>query len=674
MLVMLAILQGWRRYFPTPRIHVLRMADMQRLAANCIAILSALLALPVSSAHATCSCSQGGSPGGVWTQLSPSTPLPGRAWRVSAYDEDRHVVVIFGGADNCQTRNGQNDTWEFDGTDWHQVLTPNSPLPRYWGGLAYDSNRKKMVLFGGFMTYNGPLLGDTWEYDGKDWAQVFPAVSPGGCTRFSMAYDPVRQKVVARGQLNDVGDGLCQFAQQTWEYDGITWSQVTTAHQPPDGTHSNWHAPLAWDPVNRRLLLYLDNGVWTYDGTDWSEIETFTCGIEGVGISENGVSVFTNMVDSEGPWDFSTTYEWAGPGSCPTTTVHTTYPPPRTIGPGPLINFASRGSLLLFGGYDYCSSTPGHTDTWEYLIDTDGDGTPDALDCAPRDPTSYPGAPQLCDGVNNDCSDPTWPRVPVIEEDSDGDGYRACGGDCNDANRLIHPGAPEICNGIDDNCNGQIDDDSAGLDSDGDGIRNACDNCRFAYNPTQQDTDHDGVGNACDDCIGIANANQADLDADQRGDACDNCPAAYNPLQDDTDGDRVGDVCDNCLTVPNSDQGDINHDFIGDVCDLNDGVILMDLPDQSTVEWQQETGFESFNLYRGDLAVLRATGLYTQDPNAVPLADRQCGLSAVSTFDVADLPVGKGVFFLVTGVHLDVEGSLGANCAGVQRPNANPCP
>lgn len=45
--------------------------------------------------------------------------------------------------------------------------------------------------------------------------------------------------------------------------------------------------------------------------------------------------------------------------------------------------------------------------------------------------------------------------------DADGDGYcKGAGGvsDCNDANPAIHPGAPELCNGLDDNCNGQVDE------------------------------------------------------------------------------------------------------------------------------------------------------------------------------------------------------------------------
>jgi N-acetylneuraminic acid mutarotase len=68
-------------------------------------------------------------------------------------------------------------------------------------------------------------------------------------------------------------------------------------------------------------------------------------------------------------------------------------------------------------------------------------------------------------------------------------GYSTNSLDCDDGDPNVHPGASETCNGRDDNCNGLIDEDDSGVDSDGDGIPNACDNCRFLYNPDQADSD-----------------------------------------------------------------------------------------------------------------------------------------------------------------------------------------
>jgi lysophospholipase L1-like esterase len=41
---------------------------------------------------------------------------------------------------------------------------------------------------------------------------------------------------------------------------------------------------------------------------------------------------------------------------------------------------------------------------------------------------------------------------------------------------------------------------SLAIDSDGDGIPDACDNCPTVYNPDQSDADRDGLGDACDPC------------------------------------------------------------------------------------------------------------------------------------------------------------------------------
>jgi len=69
---------------------------------------------------------------------------------------------------------------------------------------------------------------------------------------------------------------------------------------------------------------------------------------------------------------------------------------------------------------------------------------------------------------------PTDPPPPV---DGDGDGVVAQD-DCDDADAAVFPGAPEVCNAIDDNCDGLVDiEDPAVIDSDVDGdgfVASAC--------------------------------------------------------------------------------------------------------------------------------------------------------------------------------------------------------
>ena len=91
------------------------------------------------------------------------------------------------------------------------------------------------------------------------------------------------------------------------------------------------------------------------------------------------------------------------------------------------------------------------------------------------------------------------------------------------------------------------------------------------------------------------------------------------------------------------------------------------------VEWQEETGFNKWNLYRGDLGVLIADGIYTQDPDSVPLAEQFCRLGVTSTGDEDDPAPGQTAFYLVTGVQGTSESSLGVNSSGHLRPNHNPC-
>jgi len=71
-------------------------------------------------------------------------------------------------------------------------------------------------------------------------------------------------------------------------------------------------------------------------------------------------------------------------------------------------------------------------------------------------------AAEACDGQDTDCDG----AIDVSESDGDGDGFRGCGGDCDDTNPALFPGNQEVCDVLDNDCNGLVDE----IDADGDGV------------------------------------------------------------------------------------------------------------------------------------------------------------------------------------------------------------
>jgi hypothetical protein len=134
-------------------------------------------------------------------------------------------------------------------------------------------------------------------------------------------------------------------------------------------------------------------------------------------------------------------------------------------------------------------------------------------------------------------------------------------------------------------------------------------------------------------------------------------------------------VYNRALTAREVDPSDLDNDREKDVCDLDDGYILTEWTGPSTLGYQLESGFVSFNVYRGDLTVLHDVGVYTQDPATVVNADRFCGVTSGNLTDPFMPATGQGVYYLVSGLDLGgAESGIGQNSSGSLRPNHNPCP
>lgn len=192
----------------------------------------------------------------------------------SAYDPDRDCVVLFGGSDAGSPFTFYNDTWEYDGQNWVQVVTANSPDPRSSSALVYDTVRKVMVLFSGVDATT--FFDETWEYDGTDWTLQTPGASPGGRDTPGMIYDPDRAVTVMFG-----GQDATTAQNDTWEYNGSTWGLISTATSPAGRSVE----ALVYDTDRNKTVMFggIDgftttfyNDTWEYDGTDWTLISTGT--------------------------------------------------------------------------------------------------------------------------------------------------------------------------------------------------------------------------------------------------------------------------------------------------------------------------------------------------------------------------------------------------------------
>ncbi len=244
--------------------------------------------------------------------------------------------------------------------------------------------------------------------------------------------------------------------------------------------------------------------------------------------------------------------------------------------------------------------------TTEPFVDADADGFGEGADCDDNDATVYPTAPELCDGIDNNCNS-------VVDEepgengtqgwtDSDGDGFGdpdtsiwTCdptglvlkGGDCDDSDASLHPDAEEVCDSIDNDCDGLVDaydDNATGLvvkykDADGDGHGSTeslelcpdspgyvessddCDDTTGTRSPSVTEVDCDGIDNNCDD---IVDNNVVPRDFSSFQDAVDNVlDGGTICLEAGTHADSLVDLTGRRLTIMGNDPANVFLDLSG---------------------------------------------------------------------------------------------------------------
>jgi hypothetical protein len=237
------------------------------------------------------------------------TDAPGhRSGHAMAYDEARGKVVLFGGrASNFYCATGVcDDTWEWDGAagTWARK-TPaggEQPPPRAQHAMTWDPVRRRVLLHGGsdgivFTDggFHSTYRQDTWEWDGTTWTEVTPAgAKPSPRQSPGLAWDRERDRAVLFG--GGEYDGRDPVA-DTWEWDGgsRTWTERTPATSPEA---RQGHA-MAFHPVRKTVLLFGGSTGSQYLGDTWEW---------------NGATgAWTPLAAASGPARrFSATMEWDG--------------------------------------------------------------------------------------------------------------------------------------------------------------------------------------------------------------------------------------------------------------------------------------------------------------------------------------------------------------------------
>ena len=91
------------------------------------------------------------------------------------------------------------DSWNWDGANWVQLFPASTPTARTSPNMTFDSTLGVIVLFGGYAEIWEDSLNDTWTWNGRSWTQIYPATVPPNRYNFGMVYDPILKAVLMFG-------------------------------------------------------------------------------------------------------------------------------------------------------------------------------------------------------------------------------------------------------------------------------------------------------------------------------------------------------------------------------------------------------------------------------------------------------------------------------------------
>jgi hypothetical protein len=187
------------------------------------------------------------------------------------YDSAHKQLLLFGGTNAGEYPSG---LWCWNGRAWHNLVPRGAeePLGRDEPSLEYDAARRRVVMFGGRRELRGKpvdLLGDVWEWNGKNWRRIPDARLP--VLHAATVYDPVSRRVIVFGGIGEAG-----ISRKLWEWDGLAWRLLDSA-----GPSSLAAAAVASGGALSFITLQsgrsddrVETLTWKWAGGAWARAET----------------------------------------------------------------------------------------------------------------------------------------------------------------------------------------------------------------------------------------------------------------------------------------------------------------------------------------------------------------------------------------------------------------
>ena len=226
--------------------------------------------------------------GAAWLRQRPPQSPQGRDGHAMLWNPTTERVVMFGGADDgggVEPDGELGGLWSWDGETWDAVEPAVRPAARYDHAMAFDPGRERLVLFGGVLNDRdagiecgqvgpgGAVCGDTWEWDGQQWARIVTNVRPAAQSDHAMVgYQG--GVLLYGGKVPGVGGGF-GHDWETWAWDGVQWRDLQASRLAIDngaaGVLDTWRGR----PViaGGSCALHECADTWEWMGGDWQRAD-----------------------------------------------------------------------------------------------------------------------------------------------------------------------------------------------------------------------------------------------------------------------------------------------------------------------------------------------------------------------------------------------------------------